>query len=102
LQERQDTNWSSEEGTEQRLLHAALSVLAVVLLGAAMFSAPVVLVAFGPPVALLTSVLVLSIYSWWRNGGSGFGPLWLELVDLGVFFGNATAFVISAIALALP
>jgi hypothetical protein len=53
-----------------------------------------------PAIGPVLSPLLIWAYSKFRNGvygGEGFGPLWLELIDVYIILGNAGAFVVGCI-----
>jgi hypothetical protein len=75
-------------------------VFAVLLMVSALFGSHVALVFAGHWVALAASVLALVAYSRLRGRRMGFGPLWLEMVDMGVLLGNTGIFLVSCVILA--
>lgn len=93
---------SSEVGPEPWLRRTGSVLLFLLFVGACLAGPCIVLLTIGPWAALPAAVLAIVIYCMCRHGESGFGPLWLEMVDVLTVFGNAGIGLFSIVQLVRP
>jgi hypothetical protein len=87
-----------EFGPEPSWPQWTLSVLLLILLVGGCVAAPyVVLRTAGPWAAIPSAVLAVTFYSRCRFRRDGFGPLWLDMVDMQVLILNVIVVVYSAV-----